>query len=104
MRITREMVLEKNPTTLDHKSLWEIESNTYIAYLASTYGDPYIVWKFHEAPEELRKICNFNGGDEDWLVITEKEPEFLPFWIENISPDFDTYDLNGLVIYVGSHS
>lgn len=104
MRITREMLLEKNPTTLDNSSLWEIESNTYISSFAGTYGNPYLVWKFHEAPKELQRICNWNGGDEDWLVITEKEPEFLPSWIDNMSADVDTYVLNGLVIYVGSHS
>lgn len=44
---------------------------------------PAIVWKFHDAPQELRDLSQ-NGGDEDWLV--ELPPGWdeygLPFWCE----------------------
>lgn len=67
---------------------------------------PFLVFPFEEAPEAIRQVCNYNGGDEDWLVIARKEPDYLPNWLERMSPDddLDTYVFDNVVVYVGSHS
>ena len=66
----------------------------------------WTVFEFYDAPEEIRKVCCFNGGDEDWLVITEKEPEYFPRWLEKTdscdSPD--VYVFQNAIVYVGSHA
>jgi hypothetical protein len=36
-------------------------------------GIPISIWRFHEAPEELRALSP-HGGDEDWLA--ELPPTF----------------------------
>lgn len=30
--------------------------------------DPILVWRFHEAPNELQALSG-HGGDEDWLLV-----------------------------------
>jgi hypothetical protein len=68
------------------------------------------VWRFYDAPEELREIFNYNGGDEDWLVITRSDMLDLwtPNWIEMMDScnDPDKYIINNtdIVVFVGSHS
>ena len=67
-----------------------------------------VVFRFCEAPEILRKVCCLNGGDEDWLIVTnfKEEPEWLPRWIAKTdsceSPD--VYLFGNSIVYVGSHS
>lgn len=45
---------------------------------------PCTVWRFHDAPQELRDLST-NGGDEDWLVevppIGIADEYGLPEWI-----------------------
>lgn len=69
-------------------------------------GPSFIVWAWRDAPEELRKLCCLNGGDEDWLVLTEKEPAYVPSWVEHLDTcvDPDVYVLDRVVLYVGSHA
>ncbi len=64
------------------------------------------VFEFYDAPEEIRKVCCLNGGDEDWLIITEKEPSWFPRWLEKTDScdDPDEYLLGNAVVYVGSHA
>lgn len=63
-------------------------------------------WKFSSAPMILRKLCDWSGGDEDWMVLVQKEFEYIPSWLEHMdsmaSPD--VYILNSCVIYIGSHA
>ncbi len=65
------------------------------------------VFRFENAPEILKHLCCFNGGDEDWMVVCPKEPEYFPHWIEAMDSchEPDIYRLeNGVIIYVGNHS
>lgn len=66
----------------------------------------YIVWPWQEAPEFLRKYCNKNGGDEDWMVLCKREPHFLPIWIERIDSccEPDIYEVSDFIVYIGSHA
>ena len=41
-------------------------------YLERNKQKHIIVWKFYDAPEELRKLSD-NGGDEDWLAIVPND-------------------------------
>ena len=33
---------------------------------------PILVWRFHEAPEEIKQLAN-QGGDEDWIALVPPE-------------------------------
>lgn len=66
------------------------------------------VWRFGDAPEELRKLSD-NGGDEDWVALL---PEGWPkersiAWAQAgtpFGPSVDEYEWNGRVVLIGSHS
>lgn len=45
--------------------------------------EPYKVWRFHDAPEELRRMST-NGGDEDWIVEIPPGADADTRWIEAI--------------------
>ena len=64
----------------------------------------YIIWEFHKAPKYFRDLCNCNGGDEDWLVLSAVDSAAA--WLDRIDVGGapDEYALNGVTIYVGSHS
>lgn len=70
------------------------------------------IWRFEEAPEELRKKSN-NGGDEDWVALIPEEyllknGDFIP-WMQEGGPfgycfvDYH-YLENGDCVVIGSHS
>jgi len=51
-------------------------------------GDPILVWRFEEAPEEYQRLSD-HFGDEDWIAFipdTHKESqgslENIPTWME----------------------
>lgn len=67
----------------------------------------FLVYPWEHAPKEVRNLCPFNGGDEDWMVITNNtELEYLPSWLENMgcvgAPD--KYMVGLVCIYVCSHA
>lgn len=110
MRITKtELINNLERHTSDKTELHKVVDRVYWAEeLAQDLSAraPFVVFPFSEAPEAIRNVCNYNGGDEDWLVIARKEPDYLPNWLERMSPDddLDTYVFDGVVVYVGSHS
>jgi hypothetical protein len=65
----------------------------------------WIVFAWEDTPGAIKKVCNLNGGDEDWVAITTAEPNWLPSWVSRLDScdEPDTYLLQGVVIYVGSH-
>lgn len=69
-------------------------------------ADAYLVLRFENVPEVFRKVCCFNGGDEDWMVLSKEKTEWTPNWLEHTDSCYepDVYSLDGLVIYVGTHS
>lgn len=70
---------------------------------------PIIVWRFEDAPENLRNLST-NGGDEDWIAIIPPHlREAYISWIETGS--FDSCHTpqviqrkDGSVVYIGSHA
>ena len=86
----------------------EIEdAELYCKDLLSKIPHGYIVFPWDKAPKEITELCNYNGGDEDWVIITEKEEtDWLPNWIEHTDSCWepDIYYLDGFIIYVGSHA
>jgi hypothetical protein len=90
-----------------------IEAIETIYTIQAHFTEPFhcVVFQFYEAPEILRKVCCLNGGDEDWLVVTNfnEEPDWLPYWIAKMdsceSPDvYILGSLGNAIIYVGSHA
>lgn len=76
----------------------------------TTEKQPILVWRFHEAPEELQ-IVSTNGGDEDWLA--EIPPCFhgdLPSWMHSNAfgccetNEYPHPSKDGWIIAVGCHA
>ena len=70
---------------------------------------PILVWRFHDAPEEIQTAAN-QGGDESWLAILPPErADDWPLWAETGTP-FGCCCVNrvklpdGGVILVGCHA
>ena len=88
----------------------EIYNNLIISWLKTgSYEDSntILVWKFYDAPTELRAL-SLDGGDEDWLVYVPSKVEFvcMPLWIESMAScrDPDEFKLpNGARVYIGAH-
>lgn len=84
-----------------------VEASAYL-----TIARHAIVYRFSEAPAELRALSE-NGGDEDWLVVVPREwltgwDGTGPLtWIDRMAScnDPDRYDLpDGRIVFIGSHS
>lgn len=67
-----------------------------------------IVWRFAQAPEELKALSN-NGGDEDWLALIQ--PGFNGVWVGWLeSQAFDSCAEPQMIetqwgrVYIGSHA
>lgn len=41
-------------------------------------NEPIIIWRFYDAPQELRDLST-NGGDEDWIAVLP--PAYTKEWI-----------------------
>lgn len=74
--------------------------------------EPIKVWRFHDAPEELRNLSP-HGGDEDWLALMPKyvvdSDYYYVGWLEPGTPfgvcDVSHHDLpNGDRVYIGAHA
>ena len=64
----------------------------------------YAVFRWDKAPQELQDLCS-QGGDEDWLVITNRVKDMLPVWVEHMDAGTApvTYNLKNCLIWVGFH-
>jgi hypothetical protein len=106
-RITTEMLL--NPEHGEGITQALVDEVTAIIREELLHDVPetgFVVIPFYDAPQPLREAFNWNGGDEDWLVVTRKEPEYFPNWLERTAGDndLDVYVLDGCLVYVGSHA
>ena len=71
--------------------------------------EPILVWRFHEAPIELRDLSP-HGGDEDWLAVIPPDME-VPNWIDSGSA-FGACDVSehahptkdGWKVCIGAHA
>lgn len=71
-------------------------------------SDPILVWRFHDAPEEYRKLSE-HGGDEDWLALVPTP--LANAWIAWLEPgpfgicDVSRHPLaDGRVVCIGAHA
>jgi hypothetical protein len=68
----------------------------------------YLVYEFYsrEFPAEVKKVLGFNGGDEDWAVLTFRQDTYTPFWIERMDScsEPDEYQFGDIKVYVGCHA
>ena len=98
MRYTREEIIKDNAAKF-------VEKCEKLAIRHINYAD-YVIFEFDNAPPELKLLCNYNGGDEDWMVIARKEPERPVWWLlytdSCLEPDI--YILDNVIIYIGSHA
>ena len=67
------------------------------------------IYKFNDAPEELKKLFT-NGGDEDWIAIIPPslQDEYIPWFEAGISFGFGRVEVhmlengnNVLIVYHG---
>lgn len=66
-----------------------------------------IVWRFDEAPANLRALSR-HGGDEDWLAVLPPN-QTAPMWASPGSPfgvcDVSEHELvDGRMVLIGAHS
>lgn len=71
---------------------------------------PAFVWKFDDAPQELRGLST-NGGDEDWLVELPPRCEYygIPNWVEVMDAVYEPARYNhptkpGWKVIIASHA
>ena len=65
----------------------------------------FVVFDWDNAPNKYKNIFNYNGGDEDWMVIG-KNDLWCPSWLEHTDSCHEPqrYFLNKIIVYVGSHA
>jgi hypothetical protein len=102
MRITEEMLTTPNEdgngtVTPGQLTMMVVDLKKLIEKV------PYAVFPWDAAP--YKYVFNWNGGDEDWMIITKAEPEWFPRWLEvmDAGESPDVYVLDELVVYVASH-
>ena len=72
--------------------------------------DAAIVWKFDNAPENLKRLSTA-GGDEDWIVELPESfcyLDNLPFWVQSTGVIDGVEEFNhpvrvGWRVVIGSH-
>lgn len=72
--------------------------------------EPIQVWKFHDAPEELRSLSE-HGGDEDWLALIPPcvDDQYVSWMREGTSFGWCTVTRQehptkkGYIVVIGSH-
>ena len=68
----------------------------------------YLVLMWKDISDEIKSVFCFNGGDEDWLVISNYHSNdgWIPFWLEQTSSshDPDEYNMGSYTVWVGSHA
>jgi hypothetical protein len=108
MRVTTEMLLApEHGEGITQRRLDEVAAiiGEELLHVPET---GFVVMPFSDAPQPLREVFSWNGGDEDWLVVTRNETEvgWLPSWIGHTDSceEPDIYVLDGFVVYVGSHA
>lgn len=104
---TKSDVLGVNPT--DAKFLAVNTLEFWAAELLSELpAGSYVVIEFYAAPDHIRSLLKFNGGDEDWLIVTHKQhlQYGLPYWLlkTDSCEEPDEYVFDDFIIYVGSHA
>ena len=109
-RVTTEMLLHpEHGEGITQALLDEVTDALTLDYLGGELAcihTAFVVLPFYDMPEFIRDVFNWNGGDEDWFVVTRKEPEWLPNWLERTAGDndLDIYVLDGCLVYIGSHA
>jgi len=101
-KYTRQECIQNGPLTEEEIRAIENDAKSY------TSNQAYMVFSWDLAPKSLRNLCCYNGGDEDWMVLIRNsdKSEWIPRWLEHTDSCYepDIYELDGVTIYVGSHS
>jgi hypothetical protein len=91
-------------STIGERILRELE----LVEAVSVADSPcYRVWRFHDAPEEMRAL-SYHGGDEDWIAHCPPGSE-EPYWASEGSQfgccSVSRHDLiDGSFVLIGAHS
>lgn len=109
---TKQEIINRLHEVYDYKNPGNTESvvqwcrDVALEMLKPLNSNAFVVLPWKSTPEAIRNVCCFNGGDEDWVVITRREPEYYPSWLERTDSchEPDCYVFDGVVIYVGSHA
>jgi hypothetical protein len=104
MKITPDMLL--NPEYGISQATLDLVVQQLLAYLPPL-DNSFVVLPFCDVPKDIRDVFHFNGGDEDWFVITRKEPSIWTLtWLTctDSCEQPDVYLLDGVIVYVGTHA
>lgn len=67
----------------------------------------FCVYEFDQAPGFLKMYCHLNGGDEDWLIIVNKDYYdsigWEPSWLSFNNDNKDFYEIGDFWVIVVSH-
>lgn len=108
MKYTRKDVLSRTWDTHTEHDLRIVDH--WVASILDTipYKMSFIVIAFYDLPVYVRSVFNFNGGDEDWFVLSkENNPDnWIPEWISRTDScqEPDEYDMGSYYVWVGSHA
>lgn len=68
----------------------------------------YLVLRWKDISSEIQSVFSFNGGDEDWVVVSKHHfpDSWIPSWIEQTSSlnNPDEYNMGNYTVWIGSHA
>lgn len=62
------------------------------------------VYDYYDAPKKYQ--VSTNGGDEDWVIVAEKEDEYTAEQIADalVACDKDRHEIGGKVVFITCHA
>lgn len=107
MKFSREKILSREFNTISEHELSIVDHWVATILNASPYDMSFTVIAFYDVPAFVRNAFSFNGGDEDWLILSKSScPDWLPSWLSHTDScqDPDEYDMGSYYVWVGSHA
>ena len=99
--------MSEQPTYAERAAIAVVAAIEAAAAARTSDAKAVVVWRFDEAPAELRRLSP-HGGDEDWLAVLPPG-QTMPVWMAPGSAfgccDVSEFELlDGSTVCIGAHS